>query len=64
MNGFGEHYGSEISQIEKCKYCVISLLGGIQKYNKLVNITKRNRLTDIEDKLVIIGGEKEGGGTI
>jgi len=29
MNGLGEHYGSEISQIEKCKYCVISLLGGI-----------------------------------
>ena len=34
-----------------------------KKYNKLVNITKRNRLTDIENKLVVTSGErgKEGG---
>ena len=41
---------SEISQTEKDKYCIISL------YNKLVNITKRSRLTDLENKLVGTGG--------
>ena len=29
--------------------------------NKM-NITNRNRLTDIEKKLVVTSGEKEGGG--
>ena len=35
-----------------------------KKYNKLVNITKRGRLTDIENKLVVTsvhGEEKEEG---
>ena len=32
-----------------------------KKYNKLLNITKRNRLTDIENKLVVTTGEREGG---
>ena len=41
---------SEISQTEKDKYCIISL------YNKLVNITKRSRLTCIENKLVVTSG--------
>ena len=31
-----------------------------KKYNKLVNKTKRNRFTDIENKLVITRGEREG----
>lgn len=39
---------SEISQAEKNKYYMISLTGGIKKYNKLVYITKRSQLTDIE----------------
>ena len=42
---------SEISQTEKDKYCIISV------YNKLVNITKRSRLTGIEHKLVVTRGE-------
>ena len=52
----------EISQIEKDKYCMISLTCGIQK-NKQVNITKRNRLTD--NKLAFIiewMGEKKNRG--
>ena len=32
-----------------------------KKYNKLVNISKRNRLTDIENKLVVSSGERERG---
>ena len=33
---------SEISQTEKDKYCMLSLICGIEKkYNKLVNITKK-----------------------
>ena len=30
-------------------------------YNKLVNKTKRNRLTDLKNKLVVIRGEREQG---
>ena len=32
---------SEISQREKDKYCMISLICESKKYNKLVNITKK-----------------------
>ena len=32
---------SEVSQTEKDKYCMLSLICGIQKYNKLVNIAKK-----------------------
>ena len=40
---------SEISQTEKDKYCMVSLICGIlKKQNKLVNITKkRSRLTNV-----------------
>ena len=35
-----------------------------KKYNKLVNITttKKSRFIDIENKLVVTNGEREGGG--
>ena len=33
----------------------------LKKYNKVANITKRNRLTDTENKLVVTSGEREGG---
>ena len=32
-----------------------------EKYNKLVNITKRNRFIDIENKSVVTSGERERG---
>ena len=32
-----------------------------KKYNKLMNLTKSNRLTDIEKKLVVTSGERVGG---
>ena len=32
-----------------------------KKYNKLVNKTKRSRLTDIDNKLVDTSGERKGG---
>ena len=52
----------EINQIEKDKYCMISLTCGIQK-NKQVNITKRNRLTDNKLAFIIEGmGEKKNRG--
>ena len=52
---------SEIRETEKDKYCMISHILESKKYNKLVNITKRNRLTDTENKLVLTNGEKEEG---
>ena len=35
-----------------------------QKYNQLVNVTERSRLTDKEKKLVVTSGEREGGGEV
>ena len=32
-----------------------------KEYNKPVNITKKRRLTDVEKKLVVSSGEREGG---
>ena len=52
---------SEIVQVEKDIYRIISLTGEIfKKKNKLVNITEKNRLTDIENIPVVISGETEG----
>ena len=33
----------------------------LKKYNQLVNITKRSRLTEIQNKLVVTTGERGGG---
>ena len=49
----------EISQIEKDKYYMYHLYTESKKYNKLVNVIKkkkRSRLTDIENKLVLLDG--------
>ena len=43
---------SEISQIEKYKHCMISLICGIQKTEQM-NKQNRNRLIDTENKLVV-----------
>lgn len=51
---------SEIVQVEKDIYRIISLTGEIFKKKKLVNITEKNRLTDIENIPVVISGEREG----
>lgn len=58
---------SEISQIEKDTYCIISLIGEIfffKKYNKLVGIIEKNRLIDIENIPAVISGERERRGSI
>ena len=46
---------SEISQAEKDKYCMFSLISGIWK-------TKQNRLIDTENKLVVARGDGVGRG--
>ena len=51
---------SAISQTEKDKYCIISLIRGVLKYNKLVNTTKRSRLRDIQNKLLLSSGGGSG----
>ena len=43
---------------------MILLICESKKCNKLVNKTKRSRLTDIENKLVVISGEREVGGEV
>ena len=50
---------SETNQTEKDRYYMISLIVESKKYNKLVNITKRNRLTDTENKLVVTCGDRD-----
>ena len=39
---------------DKDRYCFISLICEIKKYSKLFNIAKRSRLTDIENKPVVL----------
>ena len=51
---------SETSQTEKDKYCIISLICGIWKYNKLVNITKKEADSITENKLLITTGDRGG----
>ena len=53
---------SEVSQTEKDKYCMISHMGGIKKkyiWYKWTYWQNRNRLRDIENKLMVTKGEKE-----
>ena len=49
---------SEISQKEKDKYHVISLICGIKYIAQYLQ--NRNRLTDTENRLVVAEGEGEG----
>lgn len=56
MDTSGGHVLSEMSQIEKDKYCVVSLLCGIFKKKKPV-LQKQNRM-------VVAGAEGEGNGEV
>ena len=51
---------SEISQTEKHKYRMISLICGIWKQNKQTK-QKGNRFIDAENKLVVARGKGAGG---
>ena len=51
---------SEISQ-RKINVVQSHLYVKSKKYNKLVNITEKNRLTDTKNKLVVTSGEREVG---
>ena len=53
--------GVMLSEImsEKNKYCTYHLYVKSEKCNKLVNIIIKNRLTDMENKLVVTHGEKK-----
>ena len=55
---------SEIIQTEKDKYCMISFICGIQKKIQLNTYIyqNRNRLRDIENKVVVTSGKRDGGG--
>ena len=52
---------SEVSQTEKDKYYMISFICGIQaKWYKWTYLQQRNRLTDIENKVMVTKGEEDG----
>ena len=63
MNGSGGNYSwrelSKISQ-RKTPTAWYHLYVESKKWSKLKNITKRDRLTEKENKLVLISGEREG----
>ena len=50
---------SEVSQAEKHKYCMISLLCGILKIQQTSEY-KRSRLADTKNKLVVTSGGGQG----
>lgn len=51
---------SEMVQVEKDMYRIISLIGEILKKIKTSEYYRKNRLTDIENIPVVISGEREG----
>lgn len=51
---------SEMVQVEKDTYRIISLIGEILKKIKTSEYYRKNRLTDIENIPVVISGEREG----
>ena len=55
---------TEISQTEKEKYCMISLICGIQKIQQTSEYNKKRKPTDVENKLVVTSVERKGGGAI
>ena len=64
MGGPRDDY-TKWSHKEKDKYHMISLTCGIQKDRyKWTYLQIRNRLTDIENKLLVTKGEQGGGGGI
>lgn len=52
---------SEITQPEKNKYCVISLIREIRKYNQLVDMTEKKQ-SHRENKTVVTRGGEDGRG--
>uniref|UniRef100_A0A8D1UT88 DUF1725 domain-containing protein n=1 Tax=Sus scrofa TaxID=9823 RepID=A0A8D1UT88_PIG len=50
---------SEVSQKEKDKYHMISLISGIQ-YTAQMNVSTEKKIMDLENRLVVAKGEREG----
>jgi len=53
---------SEVSQTEKDKYHMLLLIVESKKWYKRTYSQNRNRLTDLENKLMITKGERVAGG--
>ena len=53
-----------ICPTEKGKYCMTALIVEYKNYNILVNTIKEAQTHRYKEQLVVISGEKEGGGTI
>ena len=51
---------SEVSQKEKDKYHMISLITGI-KYTAQMNLSTGKKIIDLENRLVAAQGKREGG---
>ena len=64
MDGLGGIMISEISQKEKDKYCMISLICRIIKVKQDTeyNNNKKSTVTDIENKLVVTSGSRGSDG--
>ena len=60
MDGLRGHY-ARWNKADKDKIVWYHIYIKSKKCNKLVNKTKRSRLTNTENKLVITSGEREGG---
>ena len=59
MDGLGGCYAKQNSQAERETNTGLYHLDIESKnYNKLMNITKKNRFTDIDNKLVVTSGER------
>ena len=48
---------SEVSQTEKEKYQMTSLICGVWKEMRQINLLAKQRLTDLENELTVAGGK-------
>ena len=53
---------SEVRQTEKDKYRMISFICVIKKMVQMTYLQNRNRVTDVENKLMVTGGKVGWGG--
>ena len=58
----GSTIPSEATQTEKGKYCMTSLICGIQEEMMRMNLQNRKRLTDLENKIMAAKEEEWGEG--
>lgn len=60
MDRLERHYASEISQTEKDKYCMMSLMCGVWKTTQMHTYSQTDSDSEVENKPVVTSRERAG----